>query len=280
MPPHANPLSSRFHGLPGSDEIIRLALATSDLLKQMENARNRIDRSLVQQRRFVSDASHELFTPIAGLRALLEEARLHPEETDLSELLADALEDVDRLQRIVSDLLMLAKVGTNPPDTFVSTDLGELARATVSRREDDIPVRLRLAPGVRANVVDVEIDRLLSNLLDNAQRHARRTVLVEVRKDGGYGELTVTDDGDGIAGADRDRVFERFTRLDTARCRSRGGVGLGLTIARDIAEAHLGTIEVDGSPLGGARFVLRLPLSTAARPDGGGETASRRAPTL
>lgn len=261
MSPRAKDLSNGFHGLPRSDEIMHLALATGNLLNRLENARSRIDKSLTQQRRFVSDASHELFTPIAGLRTLLEEARLHPEETDLDELLEDALEGVDRLQTIVTDLLVLAKVGANTPDAFVNVDLGETVRAAVSRRGNGVPVRLRLAPGVRANVVDAEIARLLANLLDNAQRHARHAVLVEVCRNGRYGELAVADDGDGIAAADRERIFERFTRLDTARCRNRGGTGLGLTIARDIAEAHRGTINVEDSAMGGARFILRLPLA-------------------
>ncbi|MGJ6963488.1 sensor histidine kinase [Streptosporangium sp. G11] len=240
---------------------MHLALATGNLLNRMESARSRIDQSLTQQRRFVSDASHELFTPIAGLRTLLEEARLHPDETDLDELLGDALESVGRLQTIVTDLLVLAKVGANTPDALVNVDLGEMVRAAVSRHEKGVPVRLRLAFGVRVDVIDSEIARLLANLLDNAQRHARHVVLVEVCRSGQYGELTVTDDGDGIAAIDRERVFERFTRLDTARCRNRGGTGLGLTIARDIAEAHRGTIDVEDSAMGGARFVLRLPLA-------------------
>ncbi|WP_440103402.1 sensor histidine kinase [Streptosporangium sp. H16] len=267
MSPHTKDLSNGFHGLPRADEIMHLALATGNLLKRLESARSRVDQSLIQQRRFVSDASHELFTPIAGLRTLLEEARLHPDETDLDELLADALEGVDRLQRIVTDLLVLAKVGAHTPDAFVNVDLGEMVRAAISRRDNGVPVRLRLAPGVRANVIDAEITRLLANLLDNAQRHARHAVLVEVCRNGRYGELAVTDDGDGIAAADRERVFERFTRLDTARCRNRGGTGLGLTIARDIAESHRGTIDVEDSSTGGARFVLRLPLAVHELPE-------------
>ncbi|GAA3416970.1 sensor histidine kinase [Streptosporangium vulgare] len=261
MSPRAKDLSIGLHGLPKADEITHLALAAGNLLNRLESARSRVDQSLTRQRRFVSDASHELFTPIAGLRTLLEEARLHPGETDLDELLADALESVDRLQTIVTDLLVLAKVGANTSDAFVNVDLGEMVLAAIARRENGVPVRLRLAPGVRANIVDAEITRLLSNLLDNAQRHARHTVLVEVCRNGRYGELAVADDGDGIATADRERVFEWFTRLDTARCRNRGGTGLGLTIARDIAEAHRGTIDVEDSCTGGARFVLRLPLA-------------------
>ncbi|MEV6859500.1 HAMP domain-containing sensor histidine kinase [Streptosporangium subroseum] len=220
-----------------------------------------MDRSLVQQRQFTSDASHELLTPLAGLRAQLEEALLHPDETDLSELLCHALGDVHRLQAIVTDLLLLTQVGSGMPDGLVRVDLAELVRAAVCQRGDELPVQLLLAPGATVNVVETEIHRVLTNLLDNAQRHARRTVLVEVRRNGDRAELVVADDGDGIADTDRERIFERFTRLDTARCRNRGGTGLGLAIVRDVVEAHRGTIEVGESAVGGARFVLFLPLA-------------------
>jgi signal transduction histidine kinase len=134
-------------------------------------------------------------------------------------------------------------------------------RTELARHEARPGVRLALMPGVTIDAVHTQIGRVATNLLDNAQRHAKSTVLVEVRRRGDHAELVVDDDGEGIAEEDRERVFERFTRLDAARSRDRGGTGLGLAIARDIAQAHGGSIEACTSPLGGARLILRLPLA-------------------
>ncbi|MFI6741806.1 sensor histidine kinase [Nonomuraea sp. NPDC050451] len=212
------------------------------------------------QRRFVSDASHELCTPIAGLRARLEEARLHPGETDLETLLVGALGDVYRLQAIVADLLVLARPEAHAAGRWEPTDLAELVQDVLSRRVDRREVILRLDSGVIVNVARCDISRLFGNLLDNAQRHAVDTVHVEVRRSGDTAELVVADDGAGIAGTDREQIFEVFTRLDASRCRRYGGPGLGLAIARGLAWAHHGTLRVEDSLLG-ACFVLRLPLA-------------------
>lgn len=263
---NVNDLSSRVPEPTGDDEIARLARTVNSTLERLENAKGRMEQVLAQQRQFASDASHELRTPVAGLRAQLEEARMHPEDTDLNELLDRALSDVDRLQAILTDLLLLAKIGGGTPNAMEDVDLADTARMEVSRRTDRLPVRLRLASGVVVKAVDTQIARVLTNLLDNAQRHAKRLVLIQVRRDGEHAELVVADDGDGIAEADRERIFERFTRLDASRCRDRGGTGLGLAIVRDIVRAHGGTIQVGASQAGGARFVVRLPL--AGVPDG------------
>ncbi|KAB8184799.1 sensor histidine kinase [Microbispora catharanthi] len=219
----------------------------------------RLDRKAERQRRFLVDASHELLTPLAGVRAQLEEARLHPAETDLAELVDCSLRDVDRLQAVVCDLLLLLKAGTKPPCGRRAADLAELVRTEVSSRAHRSPVLLRLIPGLAVHAVEHEIYLLLGNLLDNAQRHARSRVLVEVRQEGAHAELAVSDDGGGIAEVDRERVFEPFTRLEKSR--GRGGSGLGLTIAREIVRAHGGTIGVEDAAEGGARVVVRLPLA-------------------
>ncbi|MDH2426326.1 HAMP domain-containing sensor histidine kinase [Sphaerisporangium sp. TRM90804] len=264
---NVNDLSSRVPEPNSDDEVARLARTVNSTLERLEKAKTGMDHALAQQRQFASDASHELRTPVAGLRAQLEEARLHPEDTDLDDLLGRALRDVDRLQAIITDLLLLARIGAGAPGAATrEVDLSESVRMEVSRRADRLPVQLRLTPGVYVDAVDTQIARVLTNLLDNAQRHARRLVRVEVRPAGDSAELVVDDDGDGVAEADRARIFERFTRLDASRCRDRGGTGLGLAIVRDIARAHGGTIEVSASDAGGARFVLCLPL--AARSGG------------
>ncbi|MEU4227790.1 ATP-binding protein [Nonomuraea sp. NPDC026600] len=228
---------------------------------KLEHATASLKQSLARQRCFTTDASHELRTPLAGLRAQLEEAQLHPGETDLAELLDRALGDVDRLQAIITDLLLLAGIGAVPSPAVEPLDLARLAEAETSCRAGDRhPTRLELMPGVLVEAVPTQLCRVLRNLLDNAQRHAAHHVVVQVRRAGGkVAELSVTDDGPGVPEAEREHIFHRFTRLDTARSRHHGGTGLGLAIARDIACAHRGTLHVEDASPHGARFVLRLP---------------------
>ncbi|WP_309094252.1 ATP-binding protein [Streptomyces sp.] len=227
------------------DEIARLASTTNETLAALET-------SVERQRRFVADASHELRSPIASLRTQLEVAAAHPELLDLD----GAVEDTVRLQRLAADLLLLARLdaGERPNDTRV--DLAGLAREEAEGRA---------GVTVAAEPVEVvgsrgQLGRVLANLLDNAQRHARSAVTVSVRREGGRAVVGVADDGDGVPEADRERIFERFVRLDTARSRDDGGAGLGLAIARDVAVRHGGTLTAGQGPAGGALFELRLPL--------------------
>jgi signal transduction histidine kinase len=240
----------------------------------LEGPGSRLERLLDQQRQFISDASHELCTPVAGLRAQLEEAQLHPDQTDLISLLDSALRDVNRLQGIVTDLLMLARLKAGVPVERELVDLAELVQTELCARGGRRVVRLRLDPGVTVDAVRTLITRVFTSLIDNALKYAGSTVWIQVRLYGGEAELTVADDGEGIAEADRERVFEPFTRLDSARSRDRGGTGLGLTIARDIARSHQGTLDVEACTSGGACFVLRLPHVAA----GPAALAPRRIP--
>ncbi|MFF5481576.1 ATP-binding protein [Streptomyces sp. NPDC012935] len=228
------------------DEVARLARTTNETLAALET-------SVERQRRFVADASHELRSPIASLRTQLEVGVAHPELLDVP----GAVEDTVRLQRVAADLLLLARLdaGEGPGDKRV--DLGEVARREARGRQN---------VAVEADVAEVagsrgQLERVLGNLLDNAQRHAREAVTVSVGRDGGWAVAAVADDGDGVAEADRERIFERFVRLDEARTRDDGGAGLGLAIARDVAARHGGTLTVRDAPAGGALFELRLPLA-------------------
>ncbi|MFE5710203.1 sensor histidine kinase [Streptomyces sp. NPDC056501] len=235
------------------DEIARLARTTNETLAALES-------SVERQRRFVADASHELRSPIASLRTQLEVAAAHPDLLDLP----GAVEDTVRLQHLAADLLLLARLdaGERPGDGRV--DLGELLAGEVARRTGDrIGVRAEADPGAVVAGSRQQLARVIGNLLDNAQRHAeaRITATVRVTADGVL--LCVDDDGPGVPEAERDRVFERFVRLDDARSRDDGGAGLGLAIARDVARRHGGDLTAGQAPGGGARFTFRLPPAEA-----------------
>jgi signal transduction histidine kinase len=227
------------------DEVARLASTTNETLAALES-------SVERQRGFVADASHELRSPIASLRTQLEVAAAHPELLDLEGAVADTV----RLQRLAADLLLLARLdaGERPADARV--DLAALAREAAEGRDG---VSVRGEGVVRVAGSRGQLGRVLANLLDNAQRHARSAVEVSVRRDGDAVVVAVADDGDGVPAADRERIFERFVRLDAARSRDDGGAGLGLAIARDVAVRHGGTLTVHDAPAGGALFELRLP---------------------
>lgn len=253
------------------DEIAGLATTVNATLDRLEGAVERLEGTVAQQRRFTSDASHELRTPLTGLRTRLELALDDPADTDLLRTLRDALRDADRLHQIVDDLLALARLdaGVEPDRTLL--DLGALARAESRRRQARVPVVVDADPDVPVLGNRLQLARAVVNLLANADRHASGKVLVTVRARGGKAVLTVTDDGPGVPPGERDRIFDRFTRLDAARSRDAGGSGLGLPIAREIANRHGGTLVVEDAPDGGAAFVLTLPLAdqTAHEQDAG-----------
>jgi signal transduction histidine kinase len=227
------------------------------------------------QHRFTTDAAHELRTPLAGLKAELEEARLHPGETDLPRLLDAALHDIGRLEAITADLLLLAQIAATTPTQQEPVDLTTTVHVQAARPADGPDIRLHTTPAVAVNATPAHLDRLVGNLLDNARKYARHSVQIQVHHHDTTAELTITDDGPGIPTHHHERVFERFARLDTARCRHHGGTGLGLAIARDIAHAHHGTLHVEDAPGGGARFVLRLPLAGTPPTFGNGPSPRR-----
>ncbi|WP_433226869.1 sensor histidine kinase [Actinomadura formosensis] len=240
--------------VPGpNDEVSGLAESVNVTLNRLEDVLNR-------QRAFVADVSHELRSPLTGLRAELEVALEHPEDEDWPAVARAALADADRLQGIVSDLLVLAKLGAGVYVERERVDLGELVRAETSRRVRRIPIEIDAAAGVMVRIAPHHLVRVLTNLLDNAERHAKSRVWVTVAAQGREAVLEVLDDGAGIAPEDRERIFWRFQRLPEARARDAGGTGLGLTISRDIARAHGGTLVAADSDRG-ARFVLRIPLA-------------------
>jgi len=236
-----------------ADEIRALALTLNDMLDRLAGARGR-------QRAFVADAAHELRSPLTSMRTQLEVAQ-HLGEG--GELAADLMADVARLSALVEDLLLLARVGsdTNHLPVRESTDVRALLDATAERyAHARVPVSVAGGSAVYANVNSGELSRVLANLVDNAVRHARSNVELAVRATGGGAVLTVVDDGPGIPPDERERVFERFTRLDDARDRDAGGTGLGLPIVRELLRRCDGSISLQDNPSGpGLAAVVTLP---------------------
>lgn len=238
------------------DEVHRLALTMNAMLERLQGSRER-------QQQFVADASHELRSPIASLRQTAEVERAHPGALGEGELAEAVLEESTRMQRLVEQLLLLTRadegrVVTTPRDVDVD-DLA-LSEARRVRRTGLTVDTTGVAPGrVRGDAV--ALGQVTRNLVDNAARHAASQVALSVRESDAGVELVVEDDGPGILPHDRERVFERFVRLDDARSRDAGGSGLGLAIVAEVVRAHGGTVEVGVGGLGGASFVVRLPAS-------------------
>ena len=238
------------------DEVAHLAATMNGMLERLEEGHAR-------ERRFVSDASHELRSPVASIRQHAEVALSHPDGTSLSDLAEDVLAEDLRLQRIVEDLLMLARMDEDEPkEQRSSVDLDDLVLAEAARR-DGGPVGIDAGgvSGGRVTGDPRQLERLVGNLLDNAVRHADRRVRVELSEAGGTVLLAVDDDGRGVPADERDRVFGRFVRLEGSRDRDSGGAGLGLAIVAEVAAAHGGRAMVTASELGGARFEVRWPRS-------------------
>jgi signal transduction histidine kinase len=240
------------------DEVARLATTMNAMLDRLEEASHR-------QQRFVADASHELRSPVAAIRTELEVAQRTAHAEDWPAVAERLLAEEARLEAVIEDLLLLAsldEVGSRGEQ--VPIDLVELAEEEARRRAPErAGVAIEVEPGPAALVLGnrTQLRRAVTNLLDNAGRHARTTVRVAVHHRDGRVRLLVDDDGPGIPEEDRDRVFERFTRLDAHRARdgATGGAGLGLSLVRRIAQLHHGTASVDDAPLGGARVVIDLP---------------------
>ncbi|MFJ9523138.1 sensor histidine kinase [Kitasatospora sp. NPDC101801] len=238
------------------DEIFLLAGTTNTTLSKLETA-------LAEQRRLVADASHELRSPLAALRSSLEVPLTHPQQADWPAVVAGALTDTERLQQLADDLLLLADTEEGRPVEGMVA-LHDLVAEQLAERTVTDPALTCHGDLAEATVAgrEVLVGRLLRNLLDNAARHAAATVTVTLRTVDGRAELTVADDGPGIPAADRDRVFDRFVRLDADRTRAAGGAGLGLALARTIATTLGGTVAATEPPSGhGAHLVVSLPTA-------------------
>ncbi len=245
------------------DEIHRLARTMNQMLQRLQDSRDR-------QQQFVSDASHELRSPLASIRQTAEVARAHPGALGEGELAEAVLEEAARMQRLVEQLLLLTRSDEGAPGrALADVDVDDLALAAARRvRRPDLRVDTSgIEPG-RVRGDRPALEQVVQNLVDNAVRHAAGAIALTVRSTHGGVDLVVDDDGLGIPEEHRQRVFGRFVRLDEARARDTGGSGLGLAIVSEIVGAHRGTVAVETSDLGGARFVVHLPsVGEVGEPD-------------
>lgn len=242
--------------LPGhDDEIARLATTMNRMLDRLDDAAER-------QRRFVADAAHELRTPLTRIRTNVEVDIAQPERADPTATSLTVRDEVAGLQQLIDDLLHLARsdAGQRPSHTD-PVDLDDIVLAEVRAQRPSGGPALDASRVSAAQVLGNadHLARVVRNLLTNAVRHARHTVIVELSESGDVVDLVVADDGAGVPAEHRARIFERFARVDDARTRNDGGTGLGLAIVRDIVEHHDGTVRYESSEAGGARFVVTLP---------------------
>jgi signal transduction histidine kinase len=240
---------------PGTgDEIDKLAETMNVMLTRLEG-------SVARQRAFLSDAAHELRSPVAAMRAELDIAASHPEIGKWPDVVDRLGMSTRRLERLIEDLLVLATREERGVQHRAEVDLDEIVirQTQPLRASSRLHVDLEGLNAARIWGDREQLERVVANLVDNAERHAATTIVVGLHVHDDSAEMVVQDDGPGIPAASRLRVFDRFSRLDEARDRPRGGAGLGLAIARRIVEDHNGSIEVANSN-GGARVVVRLPV--------------------
>ena len=255
------------------DEIARLASTMNRMLARLESAQAR-------QRRFVSDAAHELRSPVASIRQHAEVALARPEDTHVDDLAGVVHRENLRVEQLVDDLLLLARLDEGVHDGGIQIDLDDLVLEEATRLRGTTPLTIDTT-GVGAGRVlgrPAELERVVRNLAGNAARHAEQVVALAVSDTGTHTIFTVDDDGPGIAPADRDRVFDRFVRLDDARAREGGGAGLGLSIVRAVVEAHGGEVSFVESPRGGARVEMRLPNASTEGAEPGARFSVRSGP--
>ncbi len=238
---------------PTDDEIGRLARTMNSML-------DRLEESSLRQRRFVSDASHELRSPVASIRAQVEVALRKGDEANWPEVAQRVLEEDERLAVAVTELLELARAEESAEAEQVEVDLDEVVLEETARVRR-VPIDTSRVSAGRVRGSAPQLARVVRNLLDNACRHASSKVEVVLAARNGPVWLAIDDDGPGVPPSDRARVFDRFMRLDEGRARDAGGMGLGLSMVKAIVERHGGQVAVDEAPIGGARFTVRLPTS-------------------
>jgi signal transduction histidine kinase len=248
-------LSERVEVPLADDQVSRLAVTMNALLERLDSAQR-------AQRQFVADASHELRSPIATLSTTAEIALAHPDTDAPRDFPTAVLEESQRLERLVQDLLLLARAderGLNRGRDDV--DLDDIVDAERHRVAaiSDLEVGAKIS-AARTRGDLHQLRQVVRNLVDNAVQHAKTRVEFTVCEEGELAVVEVFNDGQQLAIADRTRIFGRFVRLEESRDRASGGTGLGLAIVQEIVAAHRGTVAVVDDPQG-VRFRVELPTS-------------------
>jgi two-component system, OmpR family, sensor kinase len=252
-------------------EVGRLGASFNTMLDRIQEAFRAREASEAKVRRFAADASHELRTPLTSIRGYAELYRAGglAENADLQDAMGRIEAEAERMGSLVEELLQLARLDQEQPMEFTDVDLGDIAADAVNDAravEPDRPIDVRVESEepvvVRGN--DPALRQVLANLLGNVRAHtpADTPVRVTVSRNGTNAIVAVADEGPGMDEDVAAHVFERFYRADGARTRSAGGSGLGLSIVESIARAHGGSATVSSAPGEGARFEIKLPLTT------------------
>jgi signal transduction histidine kinase len=229
-----------------------------ELARTMNAMLDRLEGSSTRQKRFMSDASHELRSPVASIKTQLETALLSNADTNWEGVAQTVLAEDERLESLVHNLLAMTRLEEGVRPASAEVDLDELVFEQLAR-PSRVPVDRSKVGAGRVSGVPAELASVVRNLIDNATRHAQTKVAVSVSTIGPWVRFAVDDDGPGVAVEDRTKVFERFARLQEGRARDSGGSGLGLALSKRIVETHGGRIFVETSALGGASFVVELP---------------------
>ncbi|MFP5406900.1 MAG: ATP-binding protein, partial [Gammaproteobacteria bacterium] len=237
-----------------------------DLARHFNALAARLAGAEEARRQWVADTSHELRTPIARLEFALELLNARAADPALSKRIAAMEGDLAELNELVNELLSMSKLDNAQEPQRAPFELAPLLRDCADGLH---PRPQHLCVDLDDGLGSVNGDRRLlgravGNLLRNAQKYAAHEVALRARRIGGRIEIGIEDDGPGIPEDERDRIFEPFYRLDRSRDRATGGFGLGLSIARKAIVLHGGTVYVEGSALGGARFVISLPDGVAS----------------
>jgi two-component system OmpR family sensor kinase len=278
----AGDLSQRVPAGDGRTEVGRLSLALNGMLARIESSfraqqasEEQARASEARMRRFVADASHELRTPLTSIRGFAELYRHGAVATleDTRRLMQRIESEASRMGLLVEDLLQLARMDQQRPLSVAPVDLAELAGDAVHDAravQPERPITLHLDESLTDVPVvlgdEARLRQVIGNLVTNALTHTPQTARVTVTvaeppDDPGSVQLTVADQGPGMAPEDASRVFERFYRAESSRTRESGGTGLGLAIVASLVAAHGGTVELRTAPGQGAAFVVRLPRS-------------------